>query len=41
MRVLMALGQEDQAQDALDQVPPAIADHPEVSGARSALQLAI
>ena len=41
VRVLMALGQEDQAQDALDQVPPAIADHPEVSGARSALQLAI
>ena len=41
IRVLMALGQEDQAQDALAQVPPAIAEHAEVSGARSALQLAI
>ena len=40
VRVLIALGQEDQAQDALAQVPPKIADHPEVSGARSALLLA-
>ena len=40
VRVLMALGQEDQAQDALDQVPPAITDHPEISGARSAVLLA-
>ncbi len=40
IRVLMALGQEDQARDALEQVPPALADHPEVSGARSALALA-
>ena len=40
VRVLMALGQEDQAQDALDQVPPAIADHPEINGARSAVLLA-
>jgi len=40
IRVLMALGQEDQAQDALAQIPVKIADHPEVSGARSALALA-
>ncbi|MGI4944193.1 MAG: tetratricopeptide repeat protein [Janthinobacterium lividum] len=40
IRVLMAMGQEDQAQDALEQVPAKIADHPEVSGARSALALA-
>ncbi len=40
IRVLMALGQEDQARDALDQVPVKIAEHPEVSGARSALLLA-
>ena len=40
VRVLMALGQEDQARDALEQVPPAIADHAEINGARSALLLA-
>lgn len=40
IRVLMALGQEDQARDALEQVPSALAEHPEVSGARSALALA-
>jgi putative thioredoxin len=40
IRVLMALGQEDQAQDALAQIPAKIADHPEISGARSALALA-
>ncbi len=40
IRVLMALGQEDQARDALEQVPPALMEHPEVSGARSALALA-
>ena len=40
IRVLMALGQEDQAREALEQVPPALADNPEVSGARSALALA-
>ena len=40
IRVLMAMGQEDQAEDALAQVPAGIADHPEVSGARSALALA-
>jgi putative thioredoxin len=40
IRVLMALGQEDQAADALSQVPAKIADHAEISGARSALTLA-
>ncbi len=40
VRVLMALGQEDQARDALEQIPPAIADHAEINGARSALLLA-
>ena len=40
VRVLMALGQEDQAQDALAQIPAKIADHPEISGARSVLALA-
>ena len=40
VRVLMALGQEDQARDALEQVPAKLAGHPEVSGARSALALA-
>jgi putative thioredoxin len=40
IRALMALGQEDQARQALDQVPEKIADHTEVAGARSALMLA-
>ncbi len=40
VRVLMALGQEDQAADALSQVPAKIANHAEISGARSALTLA-
>ena len=40
IRVLMALGQEDQAAEALAQVPAKIADHAEISGARSALALA-
>ncbi len=40
IRVLMALGQEDQAREALEQIPPAIAEHAEISGARSALLLA-
>jgi putative thioredoxin len=40
MRALMALGQEDQAREALGQVPPKLADHPEIAGARSALALA-
>jgi len=40
IRALMALGQEDRARQALDQVPAKIADHAEVAGARSALLLA-
>ncbi len=40
IRALMALGQEDQAAEALEQVPAKIADHAEISGARSALALA-
>lgn len=40
VRVLMALGQEEQAQEALEQVPAALQSHPEVSGARAALALA-
>jgi putative thioredoxin len=40
IRTLMAMGDEDQAADALDQVPAAIKDHVEVAGARSALALA-
>ena len=40
IRTLMALGQEDQAEQALAQVPAAIAEHPEIAGARSALILA-
>ena len=40
IRALMALGQEDQARQALAQVPAKIADHAEIAGARSALALA-
>ncbi len=40
IRALLALGDEEQAQDALAQVPPKIADHAEVAGARAALALA-
>ena len=40
IRALMALGQEDQAHQALEQIPAAIADHAEIAGARSALALA-
>jgi putative thioredoxin len=39
-RALMALGHEDQARQALEQVPEKIADHAEIAGARSALMLA-
>ncbi|MGC8475633.1 MAG: tetratricopeptide repeat protein [Acetobacteraceae bacterium] len=39
-RALMALGQEDQAAQALDQVPAKIAEHAEIAGARAALALA-
>lgn len=40
IRVLMALGHEDQAEDTLAQVPEKAAEHPDVVGARSALALA-
>jgi putative thioredoxin len=40
IRALMALGQEDQAREALAQVPEKIAEHAEIAGARSALALA-
>jgi putative thioredoxin len=40
IRALLAMGDEDQAQDALAQVPAKIAEHAEVAGARSALALA-
>ncbi len=40
IRALMALGQEDQAAQALEQVPAKLADHAEIAGARSALALA-
>jgi len=40
IRALLALGDEAQAQDALAQVPPRLADHAEIAGARSALALA-
>ena len=40
IRALMALGQEDQAKQALAQVPAKLADHAEIAGVRSALALA-
>lgn len=40
IRVLMAMGQDDQVQDALASVPAALHDHVEVAGARSAYALA-
>jgi putative thioredoxin len=39
VRALIALEQDDQAQEALDQVPKSIATHAEIAGARSALAL--
>ncbi len=41
IRAELALGHEEKAEQALSQVPAAIAEHPEVSGARSALALAV
>jgi putative thioredoxin len=41
IRAFMALGQEDQARHALEQVPAKVADHAEIVGARSALSLAV
>ena len=40
IRALMALGEEEQARDALAKVPDKLADHAEIAGARSALALA-
>ncbi len=40
VRALMAMDQEDAAEEALSQVPAKIAEHAEVAGARSALALA-
>ncbi len=40
IRVLVAVGREDQARQMLEQVPVKIAEHPEIAGARSALALA-
>ncbi len=39
-RALLAMGDEVQAQQALDEAPAKIADHAEIAGARSALALA-
>ncbi len=39
IRALIAMGDEEQAEDALAQVPEKIAQHAEISGARSALAL--
>jgi putative thioredoxin len=40
IRALLALGKEDQARQALEQVPAKLAEHAEIAGARSALSLA-
>ncbi len=40
IRAMLALGDEEQAADALAQVPAKIAEHGEIAGARSALALA-
>jgi putative thioredoxin len=40
IRALMAMDQEDAAEDTLSQVPEKLAEHAEVAGARSALMLA-
>ena len=40
VRALLALGQTDQAHDALAQVPAKLAEHAAIAGARSALKLA-
>jgi putative thioredoxin len=39
-RALLALGDEEQAQEVLAEVPPEFAEHAEIAGARSALALA-
>jgi putative thioredoxin len=40
IRALLAMGDEEQAEDVLKEVPPAFADHAEITGAKSALALA-
>ncbi|MDE8346744.1 MAG: tetratricopeptide repeat protein, partial [Acidocella sp.] len=40
IRALLALGDEDQATDILAEIPPNLADHAEITGARAALALA-
>jgi putative thioredoxin len=40
IRTLLAMGAEDQAEDALAQVPAKITEHAEIAGARAALALA-
>lgn len=40
-RTLMALGEEEQAQEVIDQVSDKIRDHAEIASVRSALQLAV
>jgi putative thioredoxin len=40
VRALIALGDEEQAEDVLAEVPAALAEHAEISGAKSALALA-
>ena len=40
VRALIAAGHEDEARETLTQVPPKVAEHAEVAGARSALALA-
>ncbi|MBU6449400.1 MAG: tetratricopeptide repeat protein [Rhodospirillales bacterium] len=39
VRALLAMGEEHQAEDVLAQVPVALAEHPEISGAKAALVL--
>jgi putative thioredoxin len=41
LRTLLAMGDEEQAEAALQQVPAKIAEHAEISGARAALALAV
>ena len=41
IRALLAMGDEEQAQDILAEVPLAFAEHAEITGARSALALAV
>jgi putative thioredoxin len=40
IRALLAMGDEEQATDILAEVPPALADHAEIAGAKAALALA-